>query len=209
MWLLLTVGGNLAVKRALIESLEQPFEAIAPLECEPFDAILVLGGSTNVTVNGFPQLSFAGDRVMLAARLFHAGKTKIVIVSGQQFARTTPKDLDPKDEAQRILVEIGIPEEKIVMLNGMNTSEEIANLKKWLGIHPEINPGRIGLVSSAWHLPRALKLAAANGLNVEPVPANFLSGPYVPEPSMIVPSGENLQWTGVMLHEYLGRWLGR
>ena len=209
MWMLLSVAGNHFTKRALVYSLEQPFLNTDPMATEPLDVLFVLGGGATITPAGYPQLSLAGDRVMLAARMFHANKTKLIIVSGTQSAQTVTLDWVPGEETRRLLVQVGVPDEKIVLIQARNTSEELAGLKAWLDQQPKPKPTRIGLITSAWHLPRAMGLAKANGVEAIPIPAQVVTGRSSPNPSMIIPSGENLQWTGIILHEYMGRLIGR
>ena len=76
----------------------------------------------------------------------------------------------PCDETRMIWKELGIPESSIVMLPGENTEEEMQSLKKLVA---ERGWRRVGLVTSAWHLPRALNLAQRRGLQLTPLPADF------------------------------------
>lgn len=177
---------------------------------QPFDLIVVLGGGTTVDPTFRPQLTGAGDRVMMAARLYHEGRAKRICVTGEQTIRTDARDPDPAEEARDLLRSIGVPADAIHALRGVNTSEEIRSLKTWLRSQPGNEDWRIGLVTSAWHMDRALALARKNGLDdLVPVPAHFLSQPFTPDPSIVIPSAGNLETTARMLHEYLGRWISR
>lgn len=208
-WAGLTLGGNQLICEVLYRSLENPYFEFQSGELEPFDAIVVLGGGTTVTPAGEAQLSASGDRVMLAARLFHSGKTARLIVSGQQTVRTTELDLEPGQEAQQLLTQVGVPLERMTLLTGHQTQEEIQALRAWVDAQASETPLRLGLVTSAWHMRRAMGLAEAAGLQLVPLPADFQSGPYIPGPGLVIPSGGNLNLTGRALHEWLGRWIGR
>ncbi len=146
---------------------------------------------------------------MLAARLYHAGKVGRIIVSGSQFMRTNAIDLDPGQESKLLLVQVGVPEERISLIEGLNTSQEMQSLRKWLDGNASGEPTSLGIITSAWHLPRAMRLATANQIEATPLPANFHTTPLIPSPHLVIPSGENLYWTQVALHEYLGQLLGR
>ena len=208
-FLLLTAGGNYFVQRALVTSLESEFQKINPLEGEPFDTLIVLGGGSDNKPNGHPQLMRGGERVALAAEMFHAGKVQQIVATGLTLFRRDEKDQCPCEETKQILTELMVPESSIVMLNGINTSEEAAACRQWLeGLQGE-RPQRIGLVTSAWHLKRSMSLFERNGIKVEPVPADFFTSPFRPSSTMIVPSSENLDIVSVALHEYFGRWIGR
>jgi uncharacterized SAM-binding protein YcdF (DUF218 family) len=206
-WLVLTVGGNQLVANWLANSLEAPFQEIEIFDVEPFDTVVVLGGGTNSLRNGRSQLSSSGDRIATAARLFHAGQVKRLVCTGTQTFRSNPKDLHPREEAAGILIGLGVPREFVLQMKGENTSQEMANLKAWIDQHD--SDGRVGILTSAWHLPRAMRLAESQGLEVHPIPSNFASGPFRPSPDLVVPSGQNLMVTGQMMKEYLARIVAR
>ena len=126
--------------------------------------------------------------------------------TGLQSFRSTEEDMHPYEEATLLLEELGVAPQEILKLNGINTSEEMENLKKWT----DVNPGkRIGLLTSAWHLPRAVRLAKAQGIEVEPIAAGFYSQPYAPDPGIVVPNEYNLIITASAAKEYLARLVGR
>ncbi len=206
-WLILTIGGNQLVSNWLAETLEAPFQDIDIFQLEPFDTIVVLGGGTSSRQNGRSQLGINGDRIATAARLFHAGQVTRLICTGTQTFRSSPDDLHPHEEAAEILIGLGVPRESVLQMRGENTSQEMANLKTWLDRN---NPeGRVGILTSAWHLPRAIRLAESLGLEVSPVPSNFVSLPFVPSPHLVIPGGRELMVTGNMMREYLARLVDR
>lgn len=206
-WLALTIGGNQFVSYGMAVSLEAPYRKINVYELEPFDIIVVLGGGTSSTVTGKSQLSSNGDRISVAARMYHGGQVKRLVCTGTQTLRAGPNDLHMREESAEILIGLGVPASAILQMQGENTSQEMANLKTWLEEN-EVS-GRVGLLTSAWHLPRAMRLAKSQGLNVHPIPSNFLSIPMTPTPSMIVPEGNKLHETSLLVKEYLARIVGR
>jgi len=206
-WLILTIAGNQFVSLWLIGTLEAPYQDINIFDLESFETVVVLGGGTNSTVNGQSQLGFNGDRVAVAARLYHAGRVKQLICTGTQTFRSSPKDLHMRDEAAEILIGVGVPKEAILRMEGDNTSQEMANLKTWM--EKSGTSGRVGIVTSAWHMSRVMRLAQANNLEVFPIPANFLSTPPAPSPNMVVPSSGNMMVTAKACREYLARIVGR
>ncbi|MFT5302444.1 MAG: uncharacterized SAM-binding protein YcdF (DUF218 family), partial [Mariniblastus sp.] len=206
-WLVLTIGGNQLVSQGLASSLESRYQSIDVFGGEPFDTVVVLGGGTTTNLNGQAALANSGDRVALAARLFHAGQVKQIICTGSQTFRSTPNDLHPREEAAEILLGLGVPQSALLQMRGDNTSQEMSNLKKWLD---ENDAGsRIGLLTSAWHLPRAIRLAESQGLSLLPVPADFATEHYAPTPNLVVPSAQNLLTSARILKEYLARIVNR
>ena len=111
--LLLTVSGNSFVASWLAAQREAPFRDINPLSSDAYDTVFVLGGGTSTRFDGTAQLGCNGDRITTAARLFHAGKIKNIICTGEQDFRTTEKDLNPSEEASNILIELRVPRENI------------------------------------------------------------------------------------------------
>ena len=74
---------------------------------------------------------------------------------------------------------------------------------------------RIGLLTSAWHLPRAMRLANHNGLKPLPLPADFRTGANVEGfttgqiVESMIPNGFALEATCLFAKEYLGMLVGR
>jgi uncharacterized SAM-binding protein YcdF (DUF218 family) len=206
-WLVLTLAGNFYVSNWLISKLEMPFLDMNVWEMEPLDTMVVLGGGTNTRMGGGSQLGRSGDRVGTAARMFHAGQAKRVLCTGTDSFLGSDVDLHPREEAIEILAGLGIARDNLFELEGKNTFQEMQNLKVWLAENPDQQ--RIGVLSSAWHLPRVIRLAESNGLELIPVPADFLSQPYEASPNFLIPSSAAMETTRAALKEYLAGWLGR
>ncbi len=165
-----TALGNTWVGASLMRSLEAPYVETDPLAEAPFDAVLVLGGGTRTTDDGRPQVTQAGDRLIVGARMWHAGVTPILITSGS----TTPganRMENAADATRQIWTQLGVAPDAIVELSEPhNTRMEVA---AFAALAQERGWQRTGLVSSAFHLRRAMRLAAAEGLDVVPLPADF------------------------------------
>lgn len=206
-WLVLTIAGNSFVSNWLISTLERPYQDTQVLEMEPVDTIVVLGGGTSSRLTGGSQLAASGDRVATAARLFHAGKAKNLICTGSAPFQVSELDLDPRQEAAEILIGLGVPPANVVQMKGNNTSEEMQNLKTWIESNP--NQGRIGILTSAWHLNRVMRLAESYNLKPVPIPSDFRTQPYGPSPNLLIPSSDRIQLTRLAVKEYLAGLVGR
>ena len=206
-WLFLSVAGNDFFSNWLVSTLERPFTDINVYETEPLDTIVLLGGGTVSRADGQAQLNWSGDRVSTAARLYQAGKVTNLICTGSNSFSASDKDLHPREEAAEILIELGVPADHVRQLKGKNTSEEMRNLKTWIDENPA--QGRVGILTSAWHLPRALRLAAANDMELIPVPCDFHGHPHTPSPNVVVPGSKQLTITSMALKEYLAGLVGR
>lgn len=204
-WLLLTVLGSTFVGDLLIGSLENRFLDQRPLQMDRFDILIVLGGGTASTETGRSQLGKSGDRVAVAAQMYHANKVEKIIVTGHNIVEFAGDISTPADQAYDVLASLGVDKARIEKAGGRNTLEEMRNLATLLP-----KGKRIGLVTSAWHLPRALRRAKAAGLDLVPVPADFWRGP-TPKASILrhLPRYEGLKHSTLAIHEYLGMAVGR
>ena len=207
-WLLLWLSTSSWVGQGMLERLEADYLTPPPPPREPFDAVLLLGGGTMSRPWGEPQLSPSGDRVTTAARLYHRGLTRRIVTSGSAALGLHPEGtLGPADEGDIILRELGVPADAIVIVNGpRNTSEEIPALAERVR---QQGWSRVGLVTSAWHMARALRLAAAVGLEVVPLPSDFRSGEAQANVVELLPSAAGAAYVRLVAWERLGMLVGR
>lgn len=184
--------------------LEERYERVNPADAEHFDLIIVLGGATASDYEHNVWLQDAGDRVMLAARLYHHGKVDRLLTTGQAY--DWADDVDQSEATYRIWTDIGIPRDAIEQIGGRNTSEEMKNIRELLGENP---PARVGLLTSAFHLPRAERLAQAAGLKVIPIAAGFFGPLTDPFPLSVVPRYHALRQWDLVAKEYLAAAVSR
>lgn len=164
---------------ALIRSLEdraREAERQSPACC--YVAIAVLGGGISPAhppEQPLPDLTENADRIWQAARLYHRGLAPKIIVSGGSFLAQHGGAPTTEAEAMRIfLLDLGVPSEAIVdEPKALNTVENIRNVQAMVG------DGRVALVTSAYHMPRALQIAAQARLNVGAFPTDYQATPSV------------------------------
>ena len=202
--LLFTVVGNDFLSTSLCLWLEKDYRQIDPLRAGPFDAVFVLGGGTAHAPNGQPQLNESGDRLMLAARLYFSGRTPQIVVTGRRLTDTPKRH--PANEAALILRQLGIPDRDVIRLGGRNTPEEINAISEST---KENNWGRLGLVTSAWHMHRAMQLARRSKIDLKPLPSNFMSESRPWSMLSIIPSADALWKNQRMTKEILANLMGR
>lgn len=238
-WLILVACGNSGVASVLVASLENHYAPVPPLpplspvsvgaaapeaDAEPFlpepttwppelreaGFVAVLGGG-----HGDADRLSAGQRLSPSARarlvegvrLAHALPETWLVVSGPRDAAGAA-DAPPPSHA-RILadaaMELGFPRGRIVEIDtARDTAEEVAALRRLAGDE------RVALVTSAWHLPRAMKLAGRERLNAFPCPSDFLGRDKT---SRTLPwatwNSESLSNSTRAWREYLGQaWAG-
>lgn len=185
-----------------------------------FGAVVVLGGGAGRNSAGEAELTGSGERLALAAKLWHAGKTEAIICTGtakpQPIAsadESMPFDPDdPAEVGREILIALAVPAERIFRCAGENTAAEMRHLKAFLLAPPEHFPDRqpIGLITSAFHLPRAIRLAKAAGLGVEPLPAGTRGLAKNDRGiGIVVPTAGAGDAIAIVAKEWLARLLGR
>lgn len=202
-WLLLTLGGNAWLATWLLGTLER---SLPPPVGGPYDAVVVLGGGTGLAPDGEPQLDDAGDRLRVGHALWRERTAPLLVATGTGlFDSACPRDLS--EEAARLWQGWGVPRTDMLLLPGpLNTRQEIQRLAEearhrgWR---------RVALVTSGWHLPRALALARRHGLPADPFPADRRGRPPAASPVFLVPGGGALHDTQLWLTEVIGRAVGR
>lgn len=202
----LALTGNPQVGAWLMGRLESTIPAL-PQDAAPFDALFILGGGSEMDDQGHPMLGLAGDRIIEAARLWHAGRVRRLVASGaSQDSQAGHRDL--AKETRQIWMELGIPADAITCLEEpcFITRDEIRAYRR---LKTREGWQRVGLLSSAWHLPRAMALARHEALEVVPIPSDRRG--RIPHFQLwhLVPQQEGLVKTQLACWEMLGRRVGR
>ena len=173
---------------------------------EPLDSLIVLGGGTRANNDGDVWLSYSGDRVMLAARLYQNGKVKQLVATGSVFSWSPNQTVSWAESAALIWRDLGIPGDDIITIEGRNTFEEMQSISKLLEDRPA---QRVGLLTSGFHLPRAQRLASSHNLDVIPVAADLQAGASPPIPLSLIPSHNGFFLTETCIREFLAGLVGR
>lgn len=165
-----TLAGNAILGNLLISTLEERIPPYQTLTSEPFDAVFVLGGGTEYTDEDGPSLGNGGDRIALAARLWHAQKARILVSSGSSIG-SMERERDLAEETAYLWRGLGVPASAIVQVpaGAVNTTQEIA---AYATLIRDRGWKRVGLISSAWHLPRALQLCRRADVEMIPLGAD-------------------------------------
>jgi uncharacterized SAM-binding protein YcdF (DUF218 family) len=166
---LLLVAGNRIFADWFVRTLEGRYLQLDPLAGKPIGQAVLLGGATGETEAGGLQVNENGDRVVMAARLYHCGVVRKLFCSGARSNSRNRFATDEAEQSRRLLEELGVPASAIELIGGCNTSEEMSAIAK------VVAGQQVGLISSAWHLPRVMRLANAANIEAIPIPCGFLS----------------------------------
>ncbi len=175
LWVLTTLAGNAWLGGALTGWLQAPYRRIDPFAQGTFDAVVVLGGGVEVRPDGRPELTVAGDRVVLGVRLWRAGRAERLVTTGPFVPVEGGGSTSYAAATAAMWEQLGVPAAAIVVVEGpLTTTDEVRALRD-LAVRSRWR--RVGLVTSAWHLRRAMRLCARAGLEVTPLPADALRPP--------------------------------
>jgi len=163
----------------MIQPLETKYEK---LEIIPDDVkyILLLGGDME-------------NRGWEALRLYHKIKDVKIITSGY----AGNQEIAEAIRTANILQELGIPKDKIIIHDKPKDTKEEAIIIKQI-----LKDAKFILVTSGYHMPRAMKIFQKEGLNPIPAPTDF----RIKHNSKFIstPYGMNLNNTERAWHEYIG-----
>ncbi|MFC1856717.1 YdcF family protein [Thermodesulfobacteriota bacterium] len=165
------------------------------------DVIILLGGGADDKAQDLSGTGVPSDgmhvRIVTAVRLYKKLKIPIIVSGGKVFDMKQSE----ADIAMRFLVDLGVPPEKIVAEDKSRDTFENATLSK--KICEKKGYKRPIVVTSAYHLKRAVMTFEKSGLNVVPFPAgmpswkdkNYIWLDYLPG---------NFRDVSIILKEYLG-----
>lgn len=188
----------------ILGSLENRYPVIPPSAAIHTDAIVILGGITRTTqthANARFDLSDSAERIDEGIRLFHAGIAPLIVLTSGRH----PPETEEGDHLDRYLLEHNVPATNVIhtRLLSHNTDEEAANVQDLLqtnGWH------QVTLVTSAFHMPRAMMLFHKAKVSVIPHPVDFRSyrDPLEPKGNGWFPRADFLNQTELALREYYG-----
>lgn len=198
------IGGS-DLTLALIRDLELPYADVNFATLPAADAVVVLGGGFEPSPREVGQLHLtpAGDRIIMALELLRLGKAPVlciggsgVYIGGEHFVES---EVVAKALAERQLTTAEI----LPLGRCANTAAEALEVKK---LATARRWQRVLLVTSANHLGRAAATFRNTGLDVIPVPCNFLALNGLPGPSLRprIPNYVGFARCSTWMHEWVG-----
>ncbi|AAM71865.1 conserved hypothetical protein [Chlorobaculum tepidum TLS] len=195
------------VGQALMHRTEEPWHRVPVEQVRKADAIVVLSGMLQ-QIHGAPLGEFgeAADRFESGIDLFKAGKAPVLVFTGGQM----PWDPDCVPEGELLAARArlrGVPAGSIRLTSTVaNTAGEALATALLLGVSPG-KPKRIILVTSAFHMQRALMLFMAAGFEVEPCPVDFWATDLKSRTTLLdfIPSANAMNDSATALREMIGQ----
>lgn len=170
-------------------------------------AIVLLGGAMIAPElpRRHPATNASGDRLLQAMRVWKKGLAPVMVVTGGAIPFVSGYGGDEASLYAALLTELfNVPDSVILKVStSQNTYEdarEAAKLFENRGLSKDIL-----LVTSAAHMPRAVRLFRKQGFTVHPAPADFRSSVKPPlRWFSLLPAEWALSETSNALHEYVG-----
>lgn len=193
-WLALI--GYSPISNYLIQPLENQYKSYINVD-KSLKYVLVLGSGhvTNNDVSKISQLSTTAlMRLSEGIRIYKQLDDAKLIVSG--YAGEDIKTFHAFI-SRDVAISLGVPKEDIITQEeAKDTAEEAIYVKK------SVQDNKFILVTSAFHMPRAMKIFKDAKLNPIAAPTDYLSkedGDYLREPR-----GKEIRKTEIAMHEYIG-----
>lgn len=195
----------------LLKSLEKQYPDESIDARTPAQAIVVLGGSLRMPSGSHPAsgITNSSDRLLVALRLYRAGKAPLVVASGGDSPLLLKvRSLHEAEVMKALLQEWGLPGSAILVEDQSVNTHENAVFTRRLVAPKGIQ--HIILVTSAAHMPRAAATFRKSGFDVEAVPADYMTG-WDQESSLFdwVPASSALADSEFAIHEWIGIWAYR
>ena len=194
LFLFASIGCGL-IPYMLLHPLQNNYRSLPDPKWHKHNTIILLTGGATVAI---VTESAAWSRVITAARLFNACKESnngcTLLISGGDVG---DKGMSLAENYQKALLQSEISQDDITLeTRSMNTWQNAKFTCDMLKKNPH---GQVILVSSAYHLKRALLDFAHFGIHAIPAPADFLDIDI-----KALPTTENIESNDTVLHEYLG-----
>lgn len=187
----------------LLRSLEQRFPPYQSCAAggPPIAGVLLLGGGvSSFTINGHvvEDLNSAADRLRYAAQLARDNPSLPVLISGGQVF-TRPGARSEADGMADVLVELGVDRARLRLESGSRTTAQNAELTAQ---QAKAIPGRWLLVTSAFHMPRAMGLFRKAGVDVIAAPTDWMVDDA--KPPLLASASGNIGMLEMAAREYVG-----
>lgn len=196
--LVLLASSTGVVANLFLRPLENAYPARSIGSVAEADAVLVLGGimSPGKEPGLVTEWSEAVERFEAGVEIVRRDKARVLLFTG-----------DPRGSEgsalQREAIERGVPRERIAVIGAVgNTADEAEQLRRYAAQH---GIKRVLLVTSAWHMPRSMRLFKRAGVEITAFPVDYRAVPSRTLPYLDwIPTATSLVKTELALRECYG-----
>lgn len=186
-----------------------------PMQEQPYELGIVLGGYVAYGINAPTdrlQVNHYGNRLVNAAELLATKRVQKLLLSGGSGVLVGPIT-DEAKATEQWLTQMGFPDSTLLFeRSSRNTLENIRNSIAIIDQHYERRP-RILLITSAFHMRRALAICQKQGLVAEPFPTDVQQQKLHPAPRFwLIPDAKApaiwelliKEWVGMLVYKLRG-----
>jgi len=191
------------LSKNLIYYLEKNYQPISISTIKDADAIIVLSGMIKPIKkndNLIYEFNDSIDRILAGIKLIEKNKAPYLILTRGKYPWSIGKS-----EGEVLLdfaLSFGIEKQKIILTeNVQNTDQEAKAIKK---LFPKKDQ-KVILVTSAFHMTRAIKVFQAAGIDIVPFPVDFRSSNQKFTLMDLIPQASAFSQTSRFIREIQGR----
>jgi len=174
---------------------------------EQYEVGIVLGGMVSFDeVNSTPHFNQSSDRFIQTALLYKTGHIKKIIASGGN-AIFVKQHFAEAEFIAKNLIDLGIPKEDIyIEPQSKNTKENAEYTHKLIDSMGGLK-GKLVLITSAFHIPRATEIFEKQGLKIRPYPCAFGMFPSSTklDAAAFFPTSDSFDRWAILFKEIIGR----
>lgn len=201
--LVLLLQGWEPLPDALLRRLEAQHPAPAQPDLSQYAGVIVLGGSTESSYvwegHAQPALNNRAERLTAALPLLQRAPQLMLLYTGGE-GELLAQGPSEAERGRRFYAQQGLPSQRLLLETRSRNTHENAVFSAAL---PGVDKTRPWLlITSAWHMPRALGTFKKVGWNVTPWPTDYRTGLATPWHQYSLSQGA-AKWQ-LALHELLG-----
>ncbi len=187
----------------LMKYLESGQTLQSPMDIPDADAVVVLSGMLRriPTEEGIRmEWGEAADRIFAGINVMKEDKAPVLILT--KGLMPWNRGVAEGDFLAEEAIKAGIPNTQILLTDIVVNTEEEAKAVKSLMAHPQPS---IILITSAFHMPRAMHIFEAKGFTVIPYAVDFRSADDHISILTFIPNASGLNDTSFAIREFIGR----
>lgn len=188
--------------RAMVRPLEDRFQQVPATDSAKIDGIVVLGGAIG-SGRGQVRFSEAASRMTSAAALAKKHPNAKLVFTGGSTNLIAAVTQTEADSAAQFFAQMGIDPARVILENkARNTYENGVFTAKFIAPKPG---ERWVLITSAYHMPRAMGVFRKAGLSLEAYPVDFNSSGTV---SDFIRPARRFAYSMNLADDTVKEWLG-
>jgi uncharacterized SAM-binding protein YcdF (DUF218 family) len=177
-------------------------ETIPPKKSSPYSCVIVLGGFSSQGANQTGFFNGSCDRFIEALKLLSTHQATHILISGGN-ANLFPGKFKESDWVKGQLKDFNVPDSSIVVEDRSRNTIENATFSRVLLNKNHLQPPYL-LVTSAFHMRRALGVFQNAKVDVVPYPCNFMTGSGHFSKDETVPDANVLAKWNIYIKEVIG-----